>query len=70
MWADRYLKNALQLKFWNVEVAHVLPESLKMGVSSNKHCNSVGEFPLTKLIDTYIFKKEVYTLKNLFHKHY
>jgi hypothetical protein len=35
MWADRYLRNTLQLKFRNsVELAHVLAETLKISVNT------------------------------------
>jgi hypothetical protein len=52
MWADRYLRNTLQLKFGNnVDLARVLAETLKICVNT-MHCNSVGElvsyFPLSK----------------------
>jgi hypothetical protein len=40
MWADRYLKNTLQLKF--LHLARVLGETLKISVNT-KHRNSVGE---------------------------
>jgi len=34
-WADRYLKNALQLKFRNsVELARVLAENLKININT------------------------------------
>jgi hypothetical protein len=43
MWTDRYLKNALQLKYCNnVKLARVLAETLKISVNI-EYCNSVGE---------------------------
>jgi len=44
MWADRYLKNALQLKFRKiVEFAHIVPETLKIS-SNTKYSSSIGQF--------------------------
>jgi hypothetical protein len=49
MWADRYLKNTVQLKFLNiVELARVLAEHLKISFNT-KHYNSLGEFQANTL---------------------
>jgi hypothetical protein len=46
MWVDQYLKNTLQLKFWNnVKLAQVLGETSKISVNT-KYLISVGK--LTK----------------------
>jgi hypothetical protein len=57
MWADRFLKITLQLKFQNnVVLARVLAESLKIRVNT-KYCSSpvelISEFPLPEICGTY-----------------
>jgi hypothetical protein len=43
MWADRYLRNIIRLKFRNtVELARVVTETLKLSINT-KYRNFVGE---------------------------
>jgi hypothetical protein len=63
MWADQYLRNALQLKFWNsVKLTHVLLETLERRVNT-KYCSSarelISKFPLRKLCGTYIIPNNI-----------